>query len=1092
MDPILLAIARSFAARVKVNFDTPVRAQPEDQLKAPVVELIEGSGTLFSRNVEARTEAQVQSLGARPDIGVAVDRLLSGFVELKAPGKGARPERFTGADREQWLKFQRLPNLIYTDGSEWSLYRTGDLVQRFKFAGRVLEDGAKAVDPEDGAKLESMLRDFLSWNPIVPTSPKALAEVLAPLCHLVRQDVLAALGRPGSSLEQLAQDWRTFLFPDADEGQFADAYAQTVTYALLLARFSGSTELGTDAAARTLSRGHTLLAQALKILTDDQARREIEVGVALLERAIGAVDLKALTSRNPDPWLYFYEDFLAAYDPKLRKDRGVYYTPVEVVEAQVRLVGELLEKRFEKDLTFAAEGVVLLDPAAGTGTYPLAAMAEALERVERRYGPGALPGRATGLAANTHAFEILIGPYAVAHLRLSQQVIAAGGSLPPDGAHVYLTDTLESPFAAPPGQMTLLHRPLSEEHRRAQKVKSETRVLVCIGNPPYDRQVIEPGDLVTDRKGGWVRFGDEGERAILEDFLEPVRASGAGIHLKNLYNDYVYFWRWALWKVFESTEGPGIVSFITASSYLRGPGFVGMREWMRRTFDELWIVDLEGDNLGARKTENVFAIQTPVAIAVGVRFGEPTPDVPAAVHYARIEGTREEKLARLATIQGSAALDWSDCPADWHAAFLPRTAGDYWSWPLLTDVFPWQHSGCQFKRTWPIGETQTVLTERWERLVGLPPVDRAASFRQSRDRQVDRSYPSVVDTDTELPPILTLPAATNPLPVVRYGFRSLDRQWTLADGRLGDFMRPSLWAGAGPRQVFMTSLLSGILGLGPAATVTASVPDLHHFRGSFGGKDVVPLWRDASATEPNVMGGLLDLLTRELDQRVLPEDLFAYAYAVLASPGYVERFSEELTIPGPRIPLTRDRALFTEASQIGRRLIWLHTYGTRFVPDGDRPGVVPQGSARAIVAVPDTAADYPERFSCDELSQTVHVGKGAFGPVAPEVWSFSVSGFEVVRSWLAYRMKDGAGRRSSPLDDIRPERWTPAFTEEFLELLWVLEATVATYPALESLLSRVVAGPTLTAAELPSPTDAERAAPSASSTPEEQPTLGLD
>ena len=165
MDPILLTIARSFATKVKVNFDTPVRAQPEDQLKAPVVELIEGSEALFVRNVEARTEAQVQGLGARPDIGVAVDRLLSGFVELKAPGKGARPERFTGADREQWLKLQHLPNLIYPDGSEWSLYRTGDLVQRFKLDGRVVEDGAKAVAPEDAAKLESMLRDFLSWNP---------------------------------------------------------------------------------------------------------------------------------------------------------------------------------------------------------------------------------------------------------------------------------------------------------------------------------------------------------------------------------------------------------------------------------------------------------------------------------------------------------------------------------------------------------------------------------------------------------------------------------------------------------------------------------------------------------------------------------------------------------------------------------------------------------------------------------------------------------------------------------------------------------------------------------------------------------------
>jgi predicted helicase len=112
----------------------------------------------------------------------------------------------------------------------------------------------------------------------------------------------------------------------------------------------------------------------------------------------------------------------------------------------------------------------------------------------------------------------------------------------------------------------------------------------------------------------------------------------------------VYFWRWALWKVFEQSGGPGIVCFITAASYLCGPGFVGMREHMRRTLDELWILDLEGDSLGARKTKNVFNIQTPVAIALGVRYGEPKPNEPARVHYAKLEGTREGKLEQLAAI----------------------------------------------------------------------------------------------------------------------------------------------------------------------------------------------------------------------------------------------------------------------------------------------------------------------------------------------------------------------------------------------------------------------------------------------------------
>ena len=131
-------------------------------------------------------------------------------------------------------------------------------------------------------------------------------------------------------------------------------------------------------------------------------------------------------------------------------------------------------------------------------------------------------------------------------------------------------------------------------------------MLVCFGNPPYDRQQLSLEDQERQRKGGWVRWGDEGGKPLLEDFLAPVRQAGHGVHLKNLYNDYVYFWRWALWKVLEASDAGGIVSFITASSYLRGPAFSGMRQFLRQSFDEIWILDLEGDSLGARKTEIEF------------------------------------------------------------------------------------------------------------------------------------------------------------------------------------------------------------------------------------------------------------------------------------------------------------------------------------------------------------------------------------------------------------------------------------------------------------------------------------------------------
>jgi hypothetical protein len=212
--------------------------------------------------------------------------------------------------------------------------------------------------------------------------------------------------------------------------------------------------------------------------------------------------------------------------------------------------------------------------------------------------------------------------------------------------------------------------------------------------------------------------------------------------------------------------------------------------------------------------------------------------------------------------------------------------------------------------------------------------------------------------------------------------------------------------------------------------------------------------------------------------QVTPEDFFAYCYALLATPAYVETYSEELTVPGPRVPVTKDRAIyFSKPHSFGRKLIWLHTYGERFVPARQRPGEVPQGSARSIRGVPDTADGYPEEFSYNEATQKLRVGEGEFGPVTKEVFEFGVSGLQVVRSWLNYRMKDGAGRSTSPLDEIRPQRWTSEMTQELLELLWVLEATLPCFPELKQTLEAVIAGETFRADELPQPTAAERKPP---------------
>ncbi|MDA8262936.1 MAG: N-6 DNA methylase [Actinomycetota bacterium] len=1082
--PILAAALREYGSNLTANFRTADfnPAQAEDQLKGPTQTLLHQVGLALDLEVEARTEAQSSSLGVRPDIGVSVGHLLTGHVELKAPGKGAQAEKLTDShDREQWHKLADHPNLVYTDGTEWALYRMGTRVGPVVRACRdVTRAGSKAFSASDAIRLEALLRDFLTWQPLVPRAPAALAELLAPLCRLLRESVLIAMAVDGSALAQLAKEWRQNLFPDADDLQFADAYAQTLTYALLLARFEGEGDIHSRAAER-LDLRHGLLAQVLRNLADPQAREAVQVPVALLERVIGAVDPAAIRAESDggDPWLYFYEDFLAAYDPKLRKNRGVYFTPVEVVRAQVALVTDLLVTNLGKALGTVDDDVVLLDPACGTGTYLLAAFANGVARVRERFGPGAVGPRATLAACNFHGFELLIGPYAVAHLRFAQQTLTAGGKLPDDGVHIYLTDTLDSPHAEPMGQMEipLVHRKLAEEHARARRVKSDTRVLVCLGNPPYYRQQIDASEVGVEREGGWVRFGDDGAGGILRDFTEPASTAGQGRHLKNLYNLYVYFWRWAIWKVLDTTNGPGIISFITASSYLRGPGFIGMRRKMREVFDDLWIIDLGGEGRAARRSANVFAIQTPVAIAVGIRYGAPDPNHPARVYSTRIEGSEEEKLARLGTVDTLGSLSFEPCFDAWEAPMLPRSSGQFAAWALLTDLFPWQQSGIKVGRTWPIAPDPGVLDRRWRTLLGAPADDRQRFFKDSP------TGVKIGDTPKSLPPgtgrpqaVLHLSADAAAPRAVPYAYRSFDRQMLLADSRLLDRPSPSLWTAHGPRQLYLTSLLTGVLGEGPAATVTALMPDLHHFRGSFGGRDVVPLWRDAAATSPNVTAGLLDALSVEYGLQVRAEDLFAYCYALLASPAYVERFREELEVPGPHIPLTSDPEQFDRTVALGRQCIWLHTFGA-YRTGGSVWGDL-DGSARCITPVPPDAARYPDRYAYDERRQALAVGTGEFAPVSPAIWTFTVSGFPVVRSWLDYRMRQQRSQRtSSPLDAIRVERWPAHFTEELLRLLWVLEGTVELWPELASNLTSVIEGPLLDAGDLPAPSERERRPP---------------
>jgi hypothetical protein len=280
-------------------------------------------------------------------------------VEVKAPGKGADPRRYKGHDKEQWEKLQSLPNLIYTDGNSFSLWQEGELVGSIvELHGDVETSGAKLAAP---LELVARFDNFLRWEPIAPKSAAELAKVAARLCRLLRDEVTEQLAEKSPSLTALATDWRKLLFPEANDQQFADGYAQAVTFGLLMARSSNiRLATGLDQVGKQLGKTNSLIGGALRLLTDEVGNEAtLKTSLGTLVRVLDAVNWHTISKGKLDAWLYFYEDFLEVYDNALRKLTGSYYTPPEAVGPMIRLVDDVLRRHFDRGAGLASPDVTL-------------------------------------------------------------------------------------------------------------------------------------------------------------------------------------------------------------------------------------------------------------------------------------------------------------------------------------------------------------------------------------------------------------------------------------------------------------------------------------------------------------------------------------------------------------------------------------------------------------------------------------------------------------------------------------------------------------------------------------------------------------
>lgn len=920
-----------------------------------------------------------------------------------------------------------------------------------------------------------------------------MAKIAQDLRDQIEQHTIAEHDR--GPLSTLMEQIREQLISTVDTKSFADMCAQTLVYGMLSSRVANPQDFGSSPVLLNVPLANPFLEAFFEQVHDQAAVLDLAgSGLPQLVADLQATNVEAIldqvgsTVKGGDPVIHFYEHFLAQYDRKIRINAGAFYTPQPAVEFMVRMVDQVLRSRFSLSLGVADDAswgevallngftvpedidpakpfVSMVDPATGTGTF----LVEWIKRARQSFhesGGTISEWRdylRNSVLPSIHAFEFMLAPYTVAHLKVALELHDANIGVSDSPLAILLTNTLE--HTATQGQFPTMCDPVATEGRRAAVLKQSERFTVVIGNPPYDREQHVKGNTGL-RKGGVVRYGMPGIDPLLRDVTEPMRDAGLGHHLKNVYNDYVYFWRWAVWQATELTAGPGVVAFITAASFLDGVSMGGVRHMLRKAFDELWIVDLGGEGRGARTEENIFDIRTPVAVAIGVRTGDPVVDE-CIVRYLRVKGTRADKLARL----GELGIDDINERVDGKdlVRFTPTSDAAYFSWPKITDLFPWTSSGCQLKRTWPISETKVVLQKRWKTLVYEIPRKRGVLLKETGSRKANSRVQSLLSDNSKLPSLKELDRHDHPESYERYGYRSFDRQWVIADKRVADAPKLHLWRVRGPHQVFLTTLTSTKLGRGPVTTVTPYIPDLDHFSGR-GSKDVMPLYHDQDGRIPNVTKGLVGTLSSKLRSEVQVEDLLAYVYALTGTATFSERFNSELSeVAGPvHVPTTADPALFKRAVSLGRVLLWWHTWGERFIPLGCRSAQLPEGQPKEITPV----AGMPETFSYTPDTELLRVGTGQFGPVSPKIWNFEVSGLKVLPSWLNYRKKNRKGRKSSYLNSIRPNSWTQ--TNELLRLLAILEHTIEVTKDAASLLEEIVAGPLLLAADIPTPTDIQR------------------
>lgn len=1003
----------------------------------------------LGHGIKASNDPKHIECGA-PDFIIEKGHIPLGYVETKDVGSDLNKVEKS----DQIQRYQKaLHNLILTDYLEFRWYKNGKLERKVRVA-EITKDGRLTEVNPYGNNLEQLFRDFYITEAPTVTSPKELANRLASVTHFIREQIIAALnsGDPDlqKSLEGRYNAFKELLLPAIKPEEFADLYAQAMTYGLFAAKLSAPEETRfTLAGAYQFLFGNKFLRRLFSDVSEeldeiDIIRPYLQDIVSLLNRADFASILADFgrRTRTEDPVVHFYETFLAAYDPKLRESRGVYYTPEPVVQFIVRAVDDLLKTRFDKPWGLADPSVKVLDPATGTGTFLYYVIQKVHDEMIERGQAGSWPEKSKELINRIFGFELLIAPYVVSHLKLGLELKNLGAPLEgrDERLQVYLTNSLEEGITKAE-QLTGLGSYIAEESNEAARVKKRNDIMVVLGNPPYSAN--------SDNSGKWITNLVKNSYYPHDEIKEQ--------NPKLLLDDYVKFIRFGEWRI-SNTHG-GILAFITNHAYIENPTFREMRKHLLSSFNRIYILNLHGNSKtgekapNGRRDINVFDIQQGVSIIIAIKDpndSDGKQHKPCDIKYASLWGDRENKYSILSQTALS-EIDWVDSdPKPPFFIFSPKDftyESDYKAGWKLTDFMPENSTGIKTHRDhFAIDFEYNSLKYRIADFRNLRNDDIVIRQRydllDTRDWKLHESrirLNKLKEWQVNIRNILYRPFD------VRYIFNHSDVVELSRSNNMKNMVYPNL-ALLGMRRIrtadyshfFVADKLVGkdavsiqdacyIFPLYLYTTPNETLGTLFHTSEIIKKPNFSLAFINEFAGHINlrfVMDGQGDLKTT-----FGPEDVFYYAYAVFHSPTYRTRYAEFLKIDFPRLPLTSDKALFATLVALGKQLVDFHLLKTPKVDE-------------FITTYPVTGNNIVEKVAFSSGNVWINTTQ-YFGGIPEEVWNFKVGGYQVCEKWL----KDRKGRVLSG-EEIHHYQRVVVALRETIRLMKEVDEVIPGWPIL--------------------------------------------